>query len=157
MKKLLVLSLFSLMFASCNKEHQSPDANAPAPPPPTAIYHSVSGGTPTMTSSTTAAKIIVDSPWEAGAITYQNTSGACTGVRLEARAFGSPYVLKLTTGSQKCTYSDNRPTEVLVTSSNWTVYEFADAKAQGSILTVNAAANGSGSYGGIEVRNIVWK
>jgi hypothetical protein len=155
MKPFFCLSLVAFLLASsCTQEEKEPAAKIPAPPPPGQISNNVGNGTPTMTSSTTAARIEVGgSAYEAGAIVYWDYSG-CSGVRFQARSFGSPYVVQVS--GSTCPGSPTNVTKVVQPTSSWQTYDFSIVQFQGGGLTVMAQANASGSYGGVEVTNIVW-
>lgn len=126
---------------------------APPPPPPGQISNNPGNGTPTMASSTTAAKITVDSPYESGAIVYWDNSG-CLGVRFQARSFGFPYVVQIS--GSTCPGSPTNVTKVVRPTSSWQSYDLGIIQYPGGGLVVMANADAGGSYGGLEVTNIVW-
>lgn len=154
MKPFLCLSLFAfLLTASCTQETQEPAAKMPAPPPPGQISNNPGNGTPTMTSSTTAAKIVVDAPNESGAIVYWDSHG-CSGVRFQARTLGSPYVAQIS--GSTCPGSATNVTKSIRPTSSWQSYDLGIVQFPGGALTIMANAGASGFYGGVEVTNIVW-
>ncbi|MBD0260567.1 MAG: hypothetical protein ICV83_33030 [Cytophagales bacterium] len=154
MKPFLCLSLFAFLLASsCRQQEQEPAAKIPAPPPPSIISNNNGTGTPTITSSITGAKIIVDAPNENGAVVYADQSG-CSGVRFQARSFGSPSSVQVS--GSTCPGSPTNVTKVVYPTSSWQSYDLGIVQFPGGGLIVMAQANSTGSYGGVEVINIVW-
>ncbi|MBD0258979.1 MAG: hypothetical protein ICV83_24945 [Cytophagales bacterium] len=149
MKHFWCLSFAALLLASCAQEVKEPAVKKPAPPPAILINNSGSS-TATITSSLSGARIVVDSPSEAGVVTYYNNSG-CVRASFEAISFGSPMLVQITT--RNCSVPGS---SVYVPPFTWQSYNTGDLGLLGGALQFMVQANSSGSYGGGEIRNLYW-
>ncbi|MBD0258978.1 MAG: hypothetical protein ICV83_24940 [Cytophagales bacterium] len=150
MKKFLYLPLVALLLASCAQEVKEPAAKTPAPPPPILISNVVGNGTPSITSSLSGARIVVDSPSETGVVVYYNDYG-CARARFEAMTFGSPMIVQIS--AHNCAQTNSY---VFQPPFTWQTYDVGDLRLPGGGLTIMVQANSSGHYGGGEIRNLVW-